>query len=53
LYGGKGAGGSGLVVVRGPNSFTYTVAPGTNSQAPSGSDTICTFTVDGTLTVEE
>ena len=52
-FGGRGAGGPGLVVVRGPNAFTYSVAPGTNTQAPDGGDTVCSFTVSGTLTVEE
>ena len=48
-------GGSGIVVVRIPAATapgTLSVAPGTNSLAthPSG-DKICTFTVDGTLSL--
>ena len=48
-----GAGGSGIVVVRGPSSVTFEVTPGTNSStthSPTG-EKIATFTVTGTLTV--
>jgi hypothetical protein len=31
--------------------LTYVVTPGTNTQTPSGGDTICTFTVSGNLKV--
>ena len=49
---GNGAnGGAGLVVIRAPNTLTFTVAPGTNSVAPVGSCTVATFTVTGTLTI--
>lgn len=48
-------GGSGIVVVRIPAATapaTVAVAPGTNTLATSpGGDKICTFTVDGTLTL--
>jgi hypothetical protein len=47
------AGGSGIVILRapGPAGPSYTVAPGTNTKAPVGGDTVMTFTVDGTLTI--
>ena len=46
------AGGSGLVVVRGPSAVTFAVSPGTNSTSTHpGGDKIATFTVSGTLTV--
>ncbi len=50
--GGSGNGGSGIVIVRGPSSTTFSVAPGTNSTSTHpGGDKLATFTVSGTLTV--
>ena len=51
---GGGNGGSVIVILRiadacKPGSFA--VAPGTNTTAPDGSDTVATFTVSGTLTL--
>ena len=46
------AGGSGIVIVRGPSARTFTVAPGSNSTSTApGGQKIATFTVSGTLTV--
>ena len=49
-----GNGGSGVVIIRiaaadAPGALA--VAPGTNSIATDGGDKVCTFTVDGTLTL--
>jgi hypothetical protein len=51
----SGAGGSGIVIIRGPSARTFTVSPGTNTTstlpAPAGGCKVATFTVSGTLTV--
>ena len=47
-----GSGGSGVVILRYPNSICATIAPGTNTIACApGSTKIATFTVTGTLCV--
>jgi hypothetical protein len=50
-----GAGGSGIVIVRGPSTAGFSAAPGTNTvttlPAPAGGCKVATFTVSGTLTV--
>ena len=45
------AGGSGIVVVRGPSEVTFTVTPGGSTSTHPGGDKIATFTASGTLTV--
>ena len=46
------AGGSGVVIVRGPSAVSFAVSPGTNATATHpGGDKIATFTVSGTLTI--
>jgi len=51
-----GAGGDGVVILRAPSEFgpLITVSPGTNTKTtePVSGDTICTFTVTGTLAIE-
>ena len=51
--GNGGNGGTGVVILRapGPAGPSYTVAPGTNTKAPVGGDTVMTFTLTGTLTI--
>ena len=44
-------GGSGIVIIRSPAGAPLSVAPGTNSTSTTGGDTVATFTVSGTLTV--
>ena len=52
LNGPGSAGGSGIVIVRGPSSITFGVSPGTNSTSTHpGGDKLATFTVSGTLTI--
>jgi|TARA_E500000318_G_scaffold47332_1_gene44551 hypothetical protein len=50
-----GDGGDGVVILRTPSASAplITVSPGTNTKTtePSSGDTICTFTVTGTLTI--
>jgi len=49
-----GAGGSGVVIVRLPTSSkpgSFAVAPGSNTITTTGSCTVATFTVTGTLTL--
>ena len=47
-----GAGGSGVVIVRGPSNISFSVSPGTNATSTHpGGDKIATFTVSGTLTI--
>ena len=49
---GGGYGGSGVVIVRFPDSANLAVSPGCNSTAPAPCSTkVATFTVSGTLTV--
>ena len=49
--GGKSAtGGGGRVILRGPNAYTYTLSPPSNTQANDGTDVVMTFTVTGTVT---
>ena len=46
------AGGSGIVVVRGPSARTFAVSPCTNQiSTHPGGDKIAKFTVSGVLTV--
>ena len=49
-----GAGGPGVVILRFATSSKpgdFAVAPGTNTVTTTGTDTVCTFTVSGTITV--
>ncbi len=50
-----GPGGDGVIILRTPSASAplITVSPGTNTKTtePSSGDTICTFTVTGTLTI--
>jgi hypothetical protein len=50
---GGGAGGSGIVVVRGPSALTFTGGPcaATTFSAHPGGDKIAKFIASGTLTV--
>jgi hypothetical protein len=48
-YGSRG--GSGVVIVRSPAGHPLSVSPGSNSVACVSGDTVATFTVSGTLTV--
>jgi hypothetical protein len=52
---GKGSqGGDGVVILRFPTECTpsqFAVAPGTNTTATDGTDTVVTFSVTGTLTL--